>query len=347
MDSLTGLRWWAAFGVFVFHFRNVGTFPGLSLGMIGHTGVAFFFVLSGFVLTWSARPTTTVRQFWMRRVARIWPAHLVALALAIPVFYAADPDPAQWWVKPLQWGPILASVVLLQGFSLNPLYLFGGNPAAWTLSCEALFYALHPGLHKVAARLRGHALPAAGVLIVAVGGLANAVDVLPVPVERGWEFCLGMLAALALKRGWRLVAPMPLVYVSCALVALTYWAAEVRHLGGAAAETMAPLWPVVLPPLYALAIQIAASADLEGRPSLMRTRIMVIGGEWSYCFYLVHATVLYAFAAVHPERVHFAGFLGLLGVCVAAAAALHYAVERPCEKRLRAWGDRRFGARPS
>lgn len=71
LDSLTGLRWWAAFGLFAYHMTNVAPLPGQSLFYVGNYGVSFFFVLSGFVLTWSARPHITVRQFYFRRFARI------------------------------------------------------------------------------------------------------------------------------------------------------------------------------------------------------------------------------------------------------------------------------------
>lgn len=71
-------------------FRTAARGSGAGLG---HYGVAFFFVLSGFVLTWSAKPTTTMPTFWWRRFARIYPASFVALLLAIPVFYSFDPDP--------------------------------------------------------------------------------------------------------------------------------------------------------------------------------------------------------------------------------------------------------------
>lgn len=57
LDSLTSLRWWAALAVFFFHVRNIVPLPGVvgELARYGNFGVAFFFILSGFVLTWSWR----------------------------------------------------------------------------------------------------------------------------------------------------------------------------------------------------------------------------------------------------------------------------------------------------
>ena len=44
----------------------------------GYTGVSFFFLLSGFVLTWSCAGQPAQR-FWWNRFARIWP--LMALMM--------------------------------------------------------------------------------------------------------------------------------------------------------------------------------------------------------------------------------------------------------------------------
>ncbi len=207
LDSLTGLRWWAAFAVFIFHMRNLAPLPIGDLAALGNYGVAFFFILSGFVLTWSARPTVNASTFWWRRFARIWPAHLVALLLAIPVFYSFSPDPSQPWVKPVSVGILLLSVVLLQGWSRDPAILFSGNPAAWTLTCEAFFYALHPAINRVVRTLNSRgALVVAGA-VVAASLIAKVVIVfvpesglggVPWPVARLNEFVLGMLIARAI-----------------------------------------------------------------------------------------------------------------------------------------------------
>ena len=62
LDSLTGLRWWAAFAVFFFHLRNLIPLPGPieAIAQFGYLGVTFFFVMSGYVLTMSWRPTSGV-----------------------------------------------------------------------------------------------------------------------------------------------------------------------------------------------------------------------------------------------------------------------------------------------
>lgn len=344
LDSLTGLRWWAAFGVFAHHYRNVGDLPGLDLAGVGYTGVMFFFVLSGFVLTWSARPGVTMRQFWIRRVARIWPAHLVALLVAIPVFYAVLGPSVGAWQKEFSWLPIVLSAVLLQGFFRDITILMGGNPAAWTLSCEALFYFLHPFLNRLLARLHGIALGAVAVIVLGLGVLCSwpGID-LPAAVSFLWQFFIGMLIALAMRRGLRITVPWWVPVAIGVAVILGFWALTHKPLEG---QTLLVVQVVVRfgpPVVYGVMIALFASIDLAGRASPMRWRPIVLGGDISYAFYLIHATVLYAFREAAGRNDSPVLALILLCACVGAACLLHYGVERPMERILRRWGDRRFG----
>src|SRR5690349_24005788 len=91
LSSLTGLRFAAAllvFGVHAYSFIPVGGFAH-DLGHVlldpGDLGVSFFFVLSGFVLTWAARGESArpLGRFFAGRVLRIYPAYVVALGLAV------------------------------------------------------------------------------------------------------------------------------------------------------------------------------------------------------------------------------------------------------------------------
>lgn len=358
-DSLTGLRWWAAFGVFAFHMEVFAPLPISTVLQFGNFGVTFFFVLSGFVLTWSWSPATGARTFWWRRFARIYPPHLVALLIALPVFYAVAPDPAQWWVKPL--GPVvLLSVVLLQGWSRDPAILFSGNPAAWTLTCEAFFYAMHPFLQRALNpfRVRGALVAATGVV-----GLALAYRVatvaspgswwaagMPWPVVRITEFALGMCLAWAVRQGWRPRLPPWVGYLLAALF-LTWLSATVLlgpvpgPLSSYAIGSANELATVVC----AVLIVLVASRDLRGGRSLLRSRPLVVLGEWSYSFYLVHATVVYAlltwFGPSAPSWRNLLWYLLAFVIGLVAAAALHLAVERPAERRMRRWWDVRRSRR--
>jgi len=354
LDSLTGLRWWAAFGVFAFHMRNLTPLPINDLLAIGNAGVTFFFILSGFVLTWSSRPGVDTSTFWWRRFARIWPIHMVALLIAIPVFYSFAAAPEDSWVKPFSLGILLLSVVLFQGWWRDPAILFSGNPAAWTLTCEAFFYALHPAINRVLRRVsRRGALIAAGATV----GIAVAYRVgvilfpgsflgeLPWPIVRLTEFVIGMAIARAMVSGWRVTLKPLWCYLVGGLVLITL------GLGGRVAEWVPPLKFVLLFSneiiivVFAATIAAIAARDLRGEPSLLRSRPLVALGDMSYAFYLLHATVIYALLSVMgPQRVGLITvplWLLATALSIAGAAVLHYFIERPLEKRMRRWWDSR------
>ena len=91
LASLTGLRFVAALGIVFFHFGSplLAGAPAwadrLQLG--GHAWVSLFYVLSGFVLAW-ANPNpmgrAERRAFYAARLARLYPAYLLAFVLSAP-----------------------------------------------------------------------------------------------------------------------------------------------------------------------------------------------------------------------------------------------------------------------
>ena len=352
LDSLTGLRWWAAFAVFMFHMRIFAPLP-IEVFELGHLGVAFFFILSGFVLTWSARPGVAPTTFWFRRFARIWPAHMVALLLAIPVFYSFSPDPDQSWVKPVSVGILLLSVVLLQGWSNNPTILFSGNPAAWTLTCEAFFYALHPALNRVLVRVsrRGALYIAIGVVVLAFAYRALALlpdsplGVVPVPVARVTEFILGMAIARAMIAGWTFRVPPIATYALGAVAVLLLSVGQRFEALHPLLAVLAPFTNEIFIVVFALVLTAVAARDQRGGFSLLRSKVLVALGDMSFAFYLVHATVMYtALALLGYQAVGWSNlvwYLPLALVGIGVAALLHYFVEKPLERRMRGWMDRR------
>lgn len=356
LEALTGLRWLAAFWVFGYHMQNFGSLPyPFDLPVrLGALGVTFFFVLSGFVLTWSMRPSLKVSTFYLRRFARIWPSHIVALLLAIPVFYTLSADPAHSWVKSFSIPILLLSVVLLQGFSRNPEVLFSGNPAAWTLSCEAFFYALHPFLGAALRKLslRGALIVAASTVVIALGyrgltylGPAGWSSGVPLPFERVTEFVLGMAIAWAFARGWRPRLPVTVAWIIFAVTMAWLTVGPGGHFGifsDIAARFLGEIATVVC----ALLIIAVVGNTLRGRRSWLEHPWMVTLGNWSYTFYLVHATVIYAILNIMggsrgPGGTNLIWGTGIFLVALALAAAIHLWVEAPVERAIRGWKDRR------
>lgn len=351
LDSLTSLRWWAALGVFAFHVRNLVPLPGPlnELARYGNFGVAFFFILSGFVLTWSWRPQVGGGTFLWRRFARIYPLHLVTLLVAIPVFYSIAPDPEQTWVKPFDIAILVLCVLLLQGWSRDPAVLFAGNPASWTLTVEMFFYAMHPLLTKLLRRMSGRTAlaTAAAVLggsflirLAAVAGPHELSAELPWPLLRINEFIIGMCLAWAIRLGWRPRLPtwLPLLLLGCYVGGMII-ASRVPALGSAY-DLLAPFTGEFMITFFALMICAFACGDLAGRTRIARSRLLVKLGEWSYAFYLIHATLIYIVLAQIGRQQGIIGLIWILllgGASVLSAWALHSWIERPVERTLRAW----------
>jgi peptidoglycan/LPS O-acetylase OafA/YrhL len=330
--------------------------PGVASAIFaqGYLGVTFFFVLSGFVLTWSSRPGVRVSTFYWRRFARIYPSHLVALLLAIPVFYTLAPIPSGSFLKPFDPAILSLSFVLLQGWWLLPVILFSGNPAAWTLTCEAFFYALHPHVSRVfrVFSTRGALVLAVGILVVAFGYRSAAhadpgawFAALPLPIVRVTEFFLGMALAWAIRSGWR-PRIHPLVGVGSLAFVVLAIAGIPRYFPAIPGLSLIPSFGNELFTLAcALAIVSIAQRSLSGRRSWFESRIQVKLGEWSFAFYLVHATFIYIalrlFGYQPPSWGNLGWFALLLAVDLVAAWALHSFIERPFENRMRRWKDRR------
>jgi peptidoglycan/LPS O-acetylase OafA/YrhL len=185
--------------------------------------VSFFFALSGFVLTWSLRPADTKRAFYRRRFARVYPLHLVTLLLAVPFFLFVG--------KGFDPGQLVSAGGLLQAWIPDSNVYFGMNAPSWSLSCEALFYAVfpflaarlvglgRPGLWKSLAVVLSLSLVIAGTVTMALTPGDDARFWLYIfPPFRILEFIAGCLLALLIKSGWRSPVPLPVAALSAGVV---------------------------------------------------------------------------------------------------------------------------------
>lgn len=350
LDSLTGLRFFAAFVVFLSHAGQLLTDPQRKwvdiIGAQGFVGVSFFYILSGFVLTWSHREGDLATAFYRRRFARIVPAYWVCLVLGVFIvgYLSGDSRGSVIEASP--------SILGLQAWVPVDSIYYAGNAVGWSISCEIFFYALFP-LLIAATRSRGIliglAASTAATLLVTPLALRPSIDfhgvafwaVYVFPVQRLAEFTLGIGLAAAMRQGWRSPVPLP---GAVAVSAVAYFVAGVVPFW--AAVTLVTAIP------FTLLIATAASADLAGRTSVFRKRRLVILGEWSYSFYLIHLLVVLcvqsAMARVHtlPDGSRPLFLVIALLVSVGASGCLYRIVEHPMERRFRHARPRLSAAEP-
>jgi peptidoglycan/LPS O-acetylase OafA/YrhL len=141
MPSLDGFRAVAAFSVIAFH----GGFDTRTDGVTG------FYVLSGFLITtllmreWGRSQTVSLRNFYLRRTLRIFPAYYCFILFS----WATD------YVRGVRWTTgLLASAV---GYMVNYYNAVLGHPHtsiahAWSLAIEEQFYLLWPLIFIALAR---------------------------------------------------------------------------------------------------------------------------------------------------------------------------------------------------
>jgi peptidoglycan/LPS O-acetylase OafA/YrhL len=85
LAALTSLRFLAAAAIVYHHVMGAWAFPRVPQFHFAQ-GVSFFFVLSGFILTYRypvLRDWREIRRFWLARFARIWPAHATSLVIVV------------------------------------------------------------------------------------------------------------------------------------------------------------------------------------------------------------------------------------------------------------------------
>ncbi|GAA0384147.1 acyltransferase [Microbispora corallina] len=352
LPSLTGMRIIAAGMIFFFHaqFEHVFTDPAAQdvyaaiLGQGGPTGVGFFFILSGFVLTWSARADDTPGRFWRRRFFKVYPNHFVTFLAAALLL--------TWLATPPQPGPALLNLSLLQAWTPDLSVMLSVNSVSWSLSCEAAFYLLFPFLLTRINRIRPERLWWwAGGLLALMWLVPTVVARLPLPTSgphipwhdvSQWQFWLAYTAPPVRALDFVLGMVMARVVLSGKWIGLPLGPAFALLVAGFLAADLVPviyrMVAVTAIPM-ALVIPAAAVADVRGGRSLLRSPVMVWLGDISFAFYLWHRLVLrFGHVLVGTGRQWatlpaIAMLLAALAVTIALSWLLYRLVEVPAMRR--------------
>lgn len=152
IPELQGLRGLAVLAVIFYHChpRLTGTWIEPAV-LWGWAGVNLFFVLSGFLITSilleSREKPHYFRNFYMRRVLRIWPVYFLCLVIV----YLNAP----WFIGPGIWDAIRTAPWWAYLFFLQNLFHLTLPPAlspTWSLAIEEQYYFLWAPLVRVMRR---------------------------------------------------------------------------------------------------------------------------------------------------------------------------------------------------
>lgn len=155
VPALDGVRGLAIIMVMLAHFTSYGGLRPVvfldrayrSVVMLGGTGVDLFFVLSGFLITGilldSRHEAGYFRNFYMRRVLRIFPLYYATLAgcfLILPLFRGGDEELARLLSEQGWYWTYLANVRM----ALDGWPAFNSIGHFWSLAVEEQFYMVWP-----------------------------------------------------------------------------------------------------------------------------------------------------------------------------------------------------------
>lgn len=363
LPALTGLRTLLALTILMFHFPPNGLvsakYPWLTLYPIvniGYVFVSFFFLISGFILSYNyAHRPEGVRKadFWMARFSRLYPVYLLTMLISLPMLML------EWHSRPhgqFWWGLVLTPL-LLQGFS--PTLATFWNTVSWTLSCEVVLYLAFPWLLK----LRWPRSPHTLVLMVLGFWILGLVphtfywltnpDHLAQPVTRFSDgfwlsalkytpaaylctFCAGLTLG-------RLQDVSPLRETTRLRLGLAGFA-----LAWLAVYHVVPRMPYILvhggllTPVWAMVI-----LGLAGPSSLARVfsvKPLVIVGTSTYALYLLHFNLFQLLQWHHvAERLHVTRLDPWISYAfvLAFAMAVRRWVEYPSQLAIQGWWKRR------
>jgi len=164
LPGLNALRFFAAFLVIITHiellkgqlgFKN--SWDLLEKFNLGGLGVYFFFVLSGYLITYllihekEKTGTIQIKAFYLRRLLRIWPLYYLITVLAffiLPHFEMMQVP----WLQQFHESNFTVNLALFLlmlpnlAFALNPAVPHAGQ--LWSIGVEEQFYLIWPILFK-------------------------------------------------------------------------------------------------------------------------------------------------------------------------------------------------------
>lgn len=318
LDTLDYLRGLAALGIMVYHLMSWSFGPqpvDTFLGRVGTYGVSVFYVLSGLTLqhVYASQMTNmrTVRQFFVRRVFRIFPL-LWLVTIAALLLARVMPDLLD----------LFLNLSGLFGFVAWDTYF---SPGVWSIGNELVFYALFPFIVLAAKRRWGLAI-AGGVLgvfylyfaffgIDPSSDLAEEWSIYINPLNQAFLFYLGFLIGHVLHA--KNVKPLALhlgLWLSLALFIV--WPTTANHMD------IVTGWNRVV---FTLLCVVMCAAVFKLRPSLPKPLHLplVTLGHASYSVYLLHP-IVFTFLA----RFEILGVRGLAIATFGVTLLLAYASYR-------------------
>ena len=340
INTLTSLRFIFAMMVFWAHCYVIDPFFDIHFFKEGFVGVSFFFVLSGFIIAYNyqkrlSEKKITKRTFWVARIARIYPLHWLTLFIAAALgYYVTGSGAADWWKH------FFASLTLTNAYIPQNSYFFSFNSPSWSLCCEQLFYICFPFLVPLTKNYRKLLCIFVIYAILAIAGMYFTPEEsikgywYVNPLTRLPDFIVGILlfqlyGYLKTKDITSCQGSIIEILSIAVFLGFYLYAAEIPKVY----RYSCYYW---LPVAFVL-ISFSLQKGMVSR--LLSHRLLVIGGEISYSFYLIHLLVLLPYAEWQKgSDYHISWYISIpVLFCITILLSLlsYYYFEKPANKLVK------------
>jgi peptidoglycan/LPS O-acetylase OafA/YrhL len=349
LKALTGVRFIAAFYVFIFHIdlHTPLTFLPDWVRMVvqqGSLGVNFFFVLSGFLLAYSHLQDFTdggkmrvgyYRWFLFKRFSRIYPVYFAGLLLSLGVSMLFGQRPPAYI--------ILLNTLMLEAYTWWIAFWWYGT-MAWSVSAEFFFYLLFPLLLPVLLSIRSERKVWGALvgmcLLSALPGLVHNISPnwmtmnlqYAFPPMRLAEFVAGMLTAIIV---FRFRVSVPSWMGAAAVTALVVWLVVFGpYLKGAVIHN------IVVVPGLALLLTNLSQPKPAGMWRWLGSSVLVYLGRISYSFYITQFCLMFTLEQLTGLPASYVVLGGMLLLNLLLATLFYEVVEKRSHKWLLTFGTK-------
>lgn len=344
INSLTGLRFFAAFWLLLYFFLGRVAIPaGINPLLIenGYLGVDLFFILSGFVLAHVYGPQYEANKyshtsFLWARLARVYPLHFATLFMMLGLFAVAAFTNAKFDAGAFSVAHLPYHLTLTQAWGFVDADSW--NFPSWSISSEWFAYLSFPLMFLIASQFKKW--PIFGVLFACVlfyTFYAIAAHSNTELTNMTWEggvvrILPSFLGGISLWFLGRNIS-MPAKYARSG-VSLTFMALIIVNSVG---HYPWAVWPLLL----ALVFFIAETSKTPEQ-EVIGSKTWVYLGEISFAMYMIHLPVDIVYYRVVEKFVDLNNFgtsilamIGALMTTIIAAAFAHSIIEKPLRDFLR------------
>ncbi len=274
----------------------------------GECGVSFFFILSGFILSYAYAKQVLegnfqTMSFVKRQLTKFYPLHL----LTFVVMVVLDARLGRYF----EWYRLLPNALLLQSWIPDDSFFFVANGSSWFLSDLLFFYLVFASAFKLLVQIPHRKLLLLGFVI---GGLyillalsiplekVNAV-LYASPALRVIDFCIGILCYRLYASEWgqrmrnrlQSMSTMSISIVELTMVALVVCSFFVYENMSLRFRCVALFWLVL--PLF-LTVYVSSDKASGMVTKLLHHPVLQRLGDISFELYLTHWITLRVFYSI-------------------------------------------------